>query len=512
MKLATAAATWAAFAALTTTPGLAPTPGAASDPAAWTGPVAAPLAAAPAGIGSVEAGRLPLCTDLPSLPTARCGSIVVPLDREDASAGTTTVAYAVLPHTDRASRSLGTIVPNPGGPGTGTIELGFAFAQALQPLLARRDLLLVDPRGVGRSTALTCPAFSGSAKAFASLQEQRRLIGDCGRQLGVRARYYGSAAVADDVDDVRSVLGLQQLDLFGVSYGTFLMPTYAQRHPKHVRTVSLAGAYAVNIPTVGTPDVAAFRRAVGLVCARTDQCDGRTVLADLAVLADRLRARPASVDVDYGGKTHHVVLDEWQMTTTAAAVYTNVPDTATELALAAAARSGRSGDLGPFRALVRARVIAAASALDQVPGHYSEALNWATSCHDYPRDFDYADGPAARVADYRRSVARFDAADFAPFTPRTWVSRSDYDTGACLQWPQDPTARAPFPAGTRLPDVPVLVLNGDLDANTSTASAREAAAQFRHATLVEVPGAGHTPASTAEGAALLVRFIARGRA
>jgi pimeloyl-ACP methyl ester carboxylesterase len=55
--------------------------------------------------------------------------------------------------------------------------------------------------------------------------------------------------------------------------------------------------------------------------------------------------------------------------------------------------------------------------------------------------------------------------------------------------------------------VPVLVLSGDLDANTPTASARAAAAQFRHARVIEVPGAGHTPVQMPEGLGLALEFL-----
>ncbi|MFI5933082.1 alpha/beta fold hydrolase [Actinoplanes sp. NPDC051494] len=64
-------------------------------------------------------------------------------------------------------------------------------------------------------------------------------------------------------------------------------------------------------------------------------------------------------------------------------------------------------------------------------------------------------------------------------------------------------------ADARLPDVPVLVLSGDLDANTPTVSGREAAAQFPHAEVVEVEGAGHTPAQSPEGARLTAEFLSR---
>src|SRR4051812_12821312 len=49
---------------------------------------------------------------------ARCATVTVPLDRSNPSAGTIDIAYALLPHTDRTRPSLGTVLPNPGGPGS----------------------------------------------------------------------------------------------------------------------------------------------------------------------------------------------------------------------------------------------------------------------------------------------------------------------------------------------------------------------------------------------------------
>jgi pimeloyl-ACP methyl ester carboxylesterase len=374
-------------------------------------------------------------------------------------------------------------------------------------VLDRHDLLLIDPRGVGRSDPLHCAALDTPEPVFASLDAQRAAIGECGRQLGDKARYYGTAAVADDFDDVRAALGLDRLDLLGVSYGTYLMPVYAQRHPGHVRSVVLSGAYAVNIDSSEAPAATAFRRAVTLVCERTKSCSGPAVLADLAALATRLRAHPVSVDVTFRGTAHHVALDEWALAGAAAKIYAVTASTEAELGLAKAATAARTGNLDPIREVVRAHLTESAEAAAAGPAAASIPESWATTCHDYPRKFDYTDDRGERRRAYDSATARLDPQDFAPFSPAAWVTRDSFDTGACLEWPDDPTARSPFPAGAALPDVPVLVLTGDLDANTPTVSGREAAAQFPHAKVVEVEGAGHTPVQVPEGAALTAKFL-----
>ncbi|NUK10306.1 alpha/beta fold hydrolase [Streptomyces lunaelactis] len=449
---------------------------------------------------------------IPKIPTAKCGSVTVPLDRAHPEAGTTKVGFALVPRTNRSRPSLGTVVTNPGGPGTGAVDLtGHLYAEGLKPILDRRDLLLIDPRGVGRSDPIHCPALENPARVFASVAKQRAAIGACGRQLGAKARYYGTAAVADDFDDVRAALGIDRLDLLGDSYGTYLMPTYVARHPNHVRSVVLSGAYPVNTSNdpVGAVAIGALRRAARLVCERTGSCSGDTVLSDLTDLATKLRAKPVTMDVSYEKKTYTVTLDEWQLAGTVGKIYSGPAAVDTKLALAKALASARTGDLAPVQELVRAHLVEKAGNLTLGSELLSETLTWATTCHDYHRDFDYADSVADRKADFEKAVSRMKTKKFLPFSPKAWLTRDDYDTGACLEWPADPTATAPFPRGTRLADVPTLVLSGDLDANTSSTSGREAAAQFPHARFVEVKNAGHTPTATPDGAKLVMQFIAK---
>jgi pimeloyl-ACP methyl ester carboxylesterase len=74
-------------------------------------------------------------------------------------------------------------------------------------------------------------------------------------------------------------LGLDQLDLWGDSYGTFLMPVYAARHPDHGRSVLLDGAFPITEDPWGRDEIRAAGRVIGLVCRRTHRCSGARVLS-----------------------------------------------------------------------------------------------------------------------------------------------------------------------------------------------------------------------------------------
>ena len=419
------------------------------------------------------------------------------------------MAFAVVPRRHRSEPSAGTLVFNPGGPGAPAIVNAGETAKMFGPLLDRRDLLLVDPRGTGRSGALECGAMRQDlGDVFDGAAGVSEAIGSCGRELGARARMYGSAAVADDFEAVRARLGLERLDLWGNSYGTYLMPVYAARHPEHVRSIVLSGAYPLDFDPWGRDRVAATRRAIRLVCERTHRCRGNVVLRDVAALAERLRDRPVAFTVAVGDRQFRARIDERTL-----AAMTYAAGNAYALgAIPQVAASGRNGDFAQMRRLVENDLLAGAySVTHPTPAVDSLPQALATECHDFPRAFSLSDTPAVRRADYEQTRGTLDPNRFLPFSPSAWTSsRVGFEAAAtCIEWPDDPTAARPIAPGTPMPDVPVLVISGDLDANTPTSAGRKVARQFTHATLAEIPNAGHVPTDTSPCAMKLgMQFVA----
>ena len=378
----------------------------------------------------------PASACVPELPSARCGSIAAPLDRSHPERGTVTVSYAVVPRADQSRPSLGAIVPNPGGPSQVVIGQGAQYAEKLAPLLERRELVLIDPRGTGRSGALACSSLAGPLGTPA---QARLAVGACGRELGTTAGLYGTAAAADDIEQVRATLGLDRLDLWGESYGTYLMQVFVARHPEHVRSLVLSGAYPIDFDPWGRDRAAAARRGVQLVCARTRACDGDVVLARIARLASRLRANPIAVTLPSGPAR----LDEGAL---AELLYVGLYDR-----LPAVTESALEGDDAPLRSLFSfVRLLFTAP---QPPSEASLAQRFAVMCHDYPRAYSYADAPATRRAAYDRALAALDPRAFAPFSPVGWTGAGFEGLDTCIEWPADPTAALPNDPRA-LPDVP----------------------------------------------------------
>ena len=82
---------------------------------------------------------------------------------------------------------MGTLFFNPGGPGDGGVEYVEQAARVFSPaLLARFDLVAMDPRGVGASTPIRCglPVFPARVTLFPRTAQEFTRLREYGGRLG----------------------------------------------------------------------------------------------------------------------------------------------------------------------------------------------------------------------------------------------------------------------------------------------------------------------------------------
>ncbi len=251
-----------------------------------------------------------------------CGYVVVPEDRSDPDSGTIRIATAIF-HPPGGATHPDPVVYLEGGPGGSPLKLAGTlrdFDSSYRPFLeSGRDLILVDQRGVGFSEpALECPAFS---QLYLDLLDQRlgedpeRVSGDRMRALKVEALAacaddlrasadlgaYNTAEIGADIEDLRVALGLEQLNLWGTSYGTWVALAAMRDHPGGIRSVIL------DAPLTPEADVyvdapSSFARALEEVfaaCAADAECAQAfpELPAVLAATVERLDAVPVAVDI-----------------------------------------------------------------------------------------------------------------------------------------------------------------------------------------------------------------------
>jgi hypothetical protein len=149
------------------------------------------------------------------------------------------------------------------------------------------------------------------------------------------------------------------------------------------------------------------------------------------------------------------------------------------------------GDRAPLLRLI------AETHLDPAAGSlrdYSGGLYLAVTCHDYPQLWDPAAPLATRLAQLAQARAALPAESFLPVSPTAWTSVQYEGATACLRWPAPRRPDPPVPPDAPYPDVPTLVLNGDLDNITASSGARTVAARFPRSTFVEVQNMTHISA------------------
>ena len=239
-------------------------------------------AAGPAG-GTVDPavrlGPASSTTTVPPLPVTpvqwapcgalQCGSVTVPLDYRHPDGATIQIAVARHP-AEILSERIGSLVINPGGPGgSGIDDLPNELSVLSPDLLDRFDIVSFDPRGVGRSSPVTCTAAASGGGAAggggpgpsidpvpttpgavqALVANDRSFGAQCERDSGAILPFVGTADSAQDLDRIRIALGDAQLTFVGHSYGTLLGATYSEDFPTRVRAMVLDGAIDPGLST-----------------------------------------------------------------------------------------------------------------------------------------------------------------------------------------------------------------------------------------------------------------------
>ena len=107
---------------------------------------------------------------------------------------------------------------------------------------------------------------------------------------------------------------------------------------------------------------------------------------------------------------------------------------------------------------------------------FNDGLYQATTCLDYPQPFSYRQTPAQRAAQYARAVAALPAGG-SPRSPcmSGSPSRKRSSRRASTGLPADPDPPITTAPPYAPPNLPVLVLSGDLDSLTTPAEGRQTA-------------------------------------
>ncbi|MEU4037916.1 alpha/beta hydrolase [Streptomyces collinus] len=170
----------------------------------------------------------------------QCATVEVPLDYGRPGSRTIKLAVSRV-KTAAPGKRRGVLLFNPGGPGGEGLDMPLMMKDALPKKVREQyDLIGFDPRGVGRSSPVTCGLTAAEENiehpyrqaTFSHDVKWARTVADkCRARNGDRLRYITTRNTARDMDVIRTVLGERKLSYLGYSYGTYLGAVYAQMFP-----------------------------------------------------------------------------------------------------------------------------------------------------------------------------------------------------------------------------------------------------------------------------------------
>ncbi|MFJ8780274.1 alpha/beta hydrolase [Streptomyces sp. NPDC102476] len=198
------------------------------------------------------------CVGMEAPGDLQCAKITVPLDYAKPRAGTLDLALARYRATTKHKR--GSVVLNFGGPGGAGVPALAAGGDDFMNLTDEYDVVSFDPRGVGRSSPVSCG--NGTDEALAATDDDtafnrnpqavlgklRKAADQCTKHSGPVLPHIGTVNVSRDLDVIRQALGDKKLNYLGFSYGSRLGAVYAAQFSKKVGRLVLDGVDTLTEP------------------------------------------------------------------------------------------------------------------------------------------------------------------------------------------------------------------------------------------------------------------------
>ncbi|GAB3970713.1 alpha/beta fold hydrolase [Actinoallomurus acanthiterrae] len=448
-------------------------------PAAAGTPPPSSAAAPPAGAATASAvAARPRLTDphpCKDQPGFTCSTLRVPLDHRGRVPGTLDLQVATA---DNATAPKGVLLFLTGGPGQPGVPFITRIATQRLPELAKDyRFVMLDQRGTGEFGAINCPQLQAQVGSSDIAAPTPAAIKECSDILGDRRGLYSTEQTVADYEALRRALGVGKMVVDGVSYGSFTAARYAAVHPSHVGKVVLDsvlphvdpqaddGLYLVGLH--------AQARVLRDACATAPACPSDPA-EDLAWV---VRHRTAADGVKiFDAIVSYEFLDPTYRDPNPPGLPAGHGD------LVGALRAARQGDPARLDTIIT----------DMAPGgdpvaSYSSGLHIDTFCSDSVFPWGRSDASlATRQTALDRFLRHTDPRSVWPYTRAT--SAGSGFTQECLRWRSRPAAEPP----ARLPDVPVLLVNGDHDLSTPLEWAYEEATHAPNGRVVVVKGASHS--------------------
>ena len=360
--------------------------------------------------------------------------------------------------------------------------------EIFRPVLRKRDIVLVDQRGTGKSHPLECHSTSNTLQELTESDAQSLdRLRKCLAGYDADVRFYTTPIAMDDLDDVRAYLGFDRINLYGGSYGTRAALVYVRQHGEHVRSMVLDGVAPTDmrIPLFSARDAQRALDKLLADCEADAAC--RSAQSGLATrvraLLQRLTDHPARVEVMHPrtGIRETVTIEARVV---AGVLFGALYSPLTASLVPALIARAEQNDFQNLLALAYA---------DEASGdNLSVGMQLSVLCSE--------DATRVNQEDIERQST---GTVFGLHLLRGQLK-------ACELWPRGEIDDSYFDPITS--DVPALVLSGDLDPVTPPGWGDSVAQHLKNARHITVPATGHGVIGTPCGQDLIRKFIENGTA
>ncbi len=424
---------------------------------------------APASLAEAAAQRLPLepCTLDRVEEQLLCGSLDVPLRRDRSDSATIAIPVIVVPAAN-GNPDGRAFIEHGGGPGHPTTGLTrfYTDGRAGDMFRQNRDIVIVDQRGVGRSSELSCDALD--TMRFLEPYFTEETVRACRDEMtarGVDLAAYSTVEAVADFDAIREWLGYEQFDVGGWSYGSRFMLTYAHFYPQSIRSlmVFLPTTIDYHRPLDWARFTEAAMQGVFDDCAAEASC--AEAFPDLHVefqqVLDVLDAAPVATEILNPAtgerEPRSITRGRW-----IEGMHVALLKVRSSRYLPLVIHSAAHGDFEPFVLL---------TVPDYNPPTPPEALYLSIVCPEETAFFSADEATAAASGSF---VGTHFSEEFKM---------------ACAIW--NLPAHPAFPLNWARPDIPALVIAGGRDPITPIEYGEAIAAAFDNARLITVPKMPH---------------------
>ena len=415
----------------------------------------------PGGLSKLKPCRLPGVDD-----ELFCGKLTVFENRQTRSGRTIDLNVVVLPAFDQKTKTE-PLFDLAGGPGAASTDGAGFYAGPGRDYRRRHDVVCVDQRGTGQSNRL---AISRKKTPAYYLSEMYPVdyVTEMRHALELRADLtkYTTSIAMDDLDDVRTWLGYDRIDLFGTSYGTRAALVYMRRHPEHLRSAILLGVAPTDLK-MPLHHAESGERAMNLLldeCERDAACHAAfpQIRDDWKNVLAQLEKQPARVQYSPPGKSTAPTTVEIQRGVFAEKIRTRMYDRDKAARIPLIVHHAATGDFGPFLQQTIA---------PSIPDFVADGMYLSVTCAE--------DVPFINPAEAAKLTQGNPFGNYRVFQ----------QTRACGVWP-----RGEIPPDFLDPissDTPVLIFSGNMDPVTPPKYGEEVASHLPNSRHVVIPEAGH---------------------